>query len=100
MCFVGGDFFIFIFLLCFVLFFIFQHFHGVDLTVINVIRREKEMSPLNTFGVQVEENQALKVGGAELINKTLVGGRTSPLGSSKRISSIEGTAVKEDGINN
>ena len=36
-------------------------------------------------------NQALKMEGAELINRTLVGGRTSPLGSSKKKSNIKDT---------
>ena len=37
--------------------------------------------------------------GAELINRTQVGGKTNPLGSSERKLSIEGAASRRDEIN-
>ena len=55
----------------------------------DIIRREKDSPP---FWVELRGNQALKVEGAELIDRTQVGGKTSPLGSSERKLSVESTA--------
>ena len=65
-------------------------FNQYDLTVTDIIRREKDL-PL--FQVEVGGDQALSVEGAELINRTQVGGTTSPLGSNERKTNIEGAEL-------
>ena len=68
-----------------------------DSTFTDVIRRRE--NDLASFQVEVRGKQALKVEGAELINRTQGGGKTSPLGGSQRKLSIESAASQRCGIN-